>query len=545
MHFISSLPKKHWIYITLLWLLVGIAYFNSIHNELVSDDIFAIKDSEKLLATPEYFLQIPRFMARTFLYFISYQLNGISPVAYRLVNIIFHLGVVTLVYAIVPFFSKKKYLPFIVASFTAVHPVMVESVTWISGGIYAQSTFFLLLSFLFYIKNRNKYKVSRIIWSVIFYGIALSSSEKIIVYPAILFLYEYCFFSVKKNWKTIIPFLALSILWLFFLIPEVGPRMEFFKESRGAALEFYNPFLQIPNAIGGYFRLLLWPDILSIYHYDLLLSFGNIIINSILFIIFAAGIIYSFYRNKLLFFWLSFFVISLGITLNPFGLSWLVAERYAYLGMIGLYFIAGYFLSNLLEKKRYKEIGFIIYGIIILVLLIRTIQRNSDWKNTETLWTATAKASPNYVASQNNLANIYVLNGEYEKAVDAYKTAIKLNPRYSYSYYNFGYTLRMVKRHSEAIPMLETAIKLNPNYWQSYEQLGGIYFELGKFAESELYVRRAIDFAPNVSMLWAQLGTIEMKKGNTAGATEAFKKALALDPKNSVAYKSLQELTPP
>lgn len=540
---ISSWIKKNWIYIAVLWVLVAIVYFNSIHNELVSDDIVAIKDSEKLLATPGYFLQMPRFMARTFLYFISYQLNGISPMAYRLVNILFHLGVVTLVYAIVPYFSKKKYLPFIVASFTAVHPLMVESVTWISGGIYAQSAFFLLLSFLFYIKNRNEYKVSRIVWSVIFYGIALSTSEKIIVYPAILFLYEYCFFSVKKNWKTIIPFLALSILWLFFLIPEVGPRLEFFKESRGAGLEFYNPFLQIPNAVGGYIHLLIWPDILSIYHYDLLLSFGNIIINSILFIVFTAGLIYSFKKNKLLFFWMAFFVISLGITLNPFGLSWLVAERYAYLGMIGLYFIVGYFLSVLFEKKRYKETGFIIYGIIILLLSIRTILRNADWKNTETLWTATAKASPNYVASQNNLANIYVLNGEYEKAVKAYHTAIKLNPRYSYSYYNLGYTLRMLKRHNEAIPVLEAAIKLNPNYWQSYEQLGGVYFELGKFGESELYIRRALQLQPNVSMLWAQLGTLEEKKGNTTEAIEDYKKALMIDPKNSVAYKSLQELT--
>jgi tetratricopeptide (TPR) repeat protein len=539
---ISSWIKKNWIYIAILWVLVAIVYFNSIHNELVSDDIAAIKDSEKLLATPGYFLQFPRFITRSFLYYLSYQLNGTSPVVYHLINILFHLGTVSLIYTIVPYFSKKKYLPFIVASFAAVHPIMVESVTWISGGIYAQSAFFLLLSFLLYIRNHIKYKKSQAIWAVILFVCALSSSEKVIIYPALLFLYEYCFFSVQKNWKKIIPYFLVCIVWLFFLIPEVGPRMEAFKQSRGAALEFYNPFLQIPNAVGGYIRLLIWPDILSIYHYDLLLSFGNIIINSILFIIFIIGIIYSFKKNKLIFFWLSFFVISLGVTLNPFGLSWIVAERYAYLGMIGLYFIIGYYLTNLFEKKRYKETGYIVFGIIILILSIRTIFRNSDWRNTETLWTATAKASPNYVASQNNLANIYVLNGEYDKAVVAYKTAITLNPRYSYSYYNLGYTLRMLKRHNEAIPALETAIKLNPSYWQSYEQLGGVYFELGKFGESELYIRRALQLQPNASMLWAQLGTLEQNKGNTSEAITDFKKALMIDPKNSVAYQSLQKL---
>lgn len=545
MHFlkeISSWFTQHWKYLLILWILVCIAYFNSLHNELVIDDIFAIKEQEKLLATPAYFLQTPRSVVRSFFYVISYQLHGTSPVIYRLINIFFHLGVVTLVYSIVPYFSKKKLLPFIVAAFTAVHPVMVESVSWISGGVYAQSVFFLLLSFLLFLRNHSHFKVSRIIWSIIFYILALSSSEKIIIYPIILLLYEFCFFSIKKNWKSSIPYFAVSFLWLLVLIPDVGPRLEFFKESRGAALEFYNPFLQIPNAIGGYIRLLIWPDILSIYQYDLLLAFGNILINAVLFILFAAGVIYSFYKNKLIFFWLCFFVISLGVTLNPFGLSWLVAERYGYLGMIGLYFIAGYFLSILFERKDYKNAGYIIFGILIVVMLWRTILRNADWKNTETLWTATAKASPNYVASQNNLANIYVLNGEYEKAVEAYKTAIKLNPQYSFSYYNLGYTLRMLKRYEEAIPILETAIKLNPNYWQSYEQLGGVYYELGKFGESELYIRRAIEISPNVSMLWAQLGTLELRKGNIVFAKESFEKALVIDPKNSIAQNELKKI---
>ncbi len=560
--------KKNWIYVAVLWLLVGIAYSNSLHNELVSDDIFAIKESEKLLASPDYLFQTPRFISRTILYSLAYKLNGISPVIYRLFNIFFHLGVVTLVYAIVPFFSKKKYLPFIVAAFTAVHPVMVESVTWISGGIYAQSAFFLLLAFLLYIRNHHlqsfwqakarpesnhyldsgqarvtKFIISsKLIWSIIFFILALSTSEKVIVYPIILGLYEFSFYSLKKEWRKIIPLLVISIFWMTLLIPEISPRLEFFKANRGVAIEFYNPLFQIPNAIGGYLRLLIWPDILSIYHYDLLLSFGNIIINLFLFLIFIAGIIYGFYKNKLIFFWLAFFVVSLGVTLNPFGLSWLVAERYSYLGMIGLYFIAGYLLCILFEKKKSKIIGFFVFSILIVAMSFRTILRNADWKNSETLWTATAKASPNYVASQNNLANIYVLNGEYVKAVEAYQTAIKLNPKYSYSYYNLGYTLRMLKRHNEAIPMLKTAIKLNPNYWQSYEQLGGVYFELGKFGESELYVRRAIELAPNVSMLWAQLGTLELRKGNTENAKVAFEKAIVLDPKNVVAQNELKKL---
>ena len=157
------------------------------------------------------------------------------------------------------------------------------------------------------------------------------------------------------------------------------------------------------------------------------------------------------------------------------------------------------FFSFLIANKRFNRLGWIVFSIVIASLFIRTFIRNKDWKSSETLWLATAKASPNYVASQVNAANIYVLKGEYGKAVAMYKKAIELSPNYSYSYYNLGYTLRLMKRRREAIPILNKALQLNPTYWQSYEQFGAIYFEIGDFVNSENYVRKAILLAPKQS----------------------------------------------
>src|SRR3989344_4410847 len=568
--------KKNYLFLGLLVSLVLLSYLPSLFSGFVSDDINAIVESESLLKHASYIIANPKFIVRSALFYFAYQLGGVNPAFFRSINIIFHIGVVILAYLIIPHFSKKRYLAFFVAALTAVHPVMIESVTWISGGIYTQAAFFLLLSLFLYIKNREqlisksfwqpavsagrpesdpgqarlaeatakraRMTISRLILSLIFYILALSSSEKTIVFPAILILYEYCFFSLNKNWKKIVPFALISIFWIFLLIPFISPRLEYFKTTRGAGLEPMNPFFAIPQAIGAYLQLFIWPQNLSHYHYDIIFSFGNIVLNFILFFCFICGLVFSFIKNRLLFFFLSFFIIGLGITLNSLGFSWLVAERYVYLPSIGLYFIVGYAFSVLISKKHFNLFGWIVFSIIIVSLFLRTVIRNKDWQNSETLWLATAKASPNYVASQNNAANIYVLNGEYENAIEAYKKAIELNPNYSYSYYNLGYTLRLMKRHHEAIPVLKKAISLNPTYWQSYEQLGGIYFELGDFDRSEVYVRKAIALAPKQSMLYAQLGTLLLKKEDLVGAKTAFEKALEIDPQNEVAKEELGKI---
>ncbi len=534
--------QKNYLFLGLLICLVLLSYIPSLFSGFVSDDIHAIVESEGALKHPSYILMIPHFMIRLALYFVAYKLGGLNPAVFRSINIFFHIGVVILVYLIAPYFSKKKHLPLIVAAITAVHPLMIESVTWISGGIYAQSAFFLLLSFLIYIKNHANFKKSKSILSLFFYILALSSSEKVIVFPLILILYEYCFYSLKNNWEKIIPFGLISFFWVLILIPYVGPRMEYFQTTRGAGLQPVNPFFQIPVVIGAYLQLFFWPQNLSHYHYDIIFSFGNMALNFILFTVFIFGLIYTFIKNRLVFFFLCFFVVGLGITLNSLGISWPVAERYVYLPSIGLYFITGYFFSYLIEKKNFDRVSWISFAIIVISLFIRTVIRNQDWKNSETLWLATAKASPNYVASQNNAANIYVIKGDYEKAVTAYKKAIELNPNYPYTYYNLGYTLRLMKRHHEAVLFLNKSIQLDPKYWKSYEQLGGIFFELGDFENSELNVKKAIALAPDNSMLYAKLGTLRLLKEDKNGAIAAFEKALELDPKNEVARKKLDEL---
>jgi len=133
----------------------------------------------------------------------------------------------------------------------------------------------------------------------------------------ILALYEISFGSFKENWKRMSPFIVICITWIFIYLGKIGERveslrMEHYQQSGG----LINPLLQVPIAIASYLKLIFWPRKLTLYHTEMSFSAGQYALCLLTFILLAGAIIYSCKKNKVIFFWLSFFII----TLLPFTL---------------------------------------------------------------------------------------------------------------------------------------------------------------------------------------------------------------------------------
>ncbi len=535
----------HWINLLVLFFLIIIAYINAFHAELVSDDITAIRDQEKILKTPQYFLNMPTFIPRTILYYIAYQIGGLNPFWYRIWNILFHIGVVWSIYALIPFFTKRQLLPFMIAALAAVHPMMIESVTWISGGIYAQSVFFLLISFILYLVNEKRNSIKFSIASMAFFVLALSCSEKTIIFPVILLFYEFTFHKLGKTWKKVIPYFVIAVIWVIILIPRITPRISYLQRTYGAenAAKTYNPFVQVPVAITSYLQLFAWPDKLTLYHSEFKIRTQEYLIMLGFFLSYLAIWGYMFFKNRTIFFWMGFFMIALAPTLNPFGLSWLVAERYSYLGSIGLYFVVAYLINKLAENKTYKAVGYIIFVLLIITLTIRTLMRNAEWKNVDTLWVATGRTSPSDPKTHNNLGDMYARHGDYKNAEKEFKTAIALNSSYAAAYHNLANTYKLMGNDAEAIKFYEQAATIDPTIWQSYENIGSIYFKAGNFPKAIEYIDKAYRVDKNNPNVVADFGVIYLNMGDREKAKEWFARALKIDPENKVAQAGYAEVT--
>ena len=192
-------------YFLLLVGLVFVCYINALGNEFVSDDRALVLNMP--IWDMNTILSKPYPLIRQFLYLTIYKISGLNPIMFRLPNIIFHVGVVLLIYAILSIMQKPK-IGILAAALFAVHPILVESVTWISAGIHAQYSFFFLLSFLFFIQSRNN--PGKYVASLVFYILALLSSEKAVVLALSFLFFELAFGNLIKSWKRIIPYFILS-----------------------------------------------------------------------------------------------------------------------------------------------------------------------------------------------------------------------------------------------------------------------------------------------------------------------------------------------
>lgn len=517
-------------YLLLLLGLVFLCYVNALGNNFVSDDRglvlnMPIWDTSTILSNPYPLI-------RQFLYLAVYKIGGLNPALFRLSNIIFHAGVVILIYTILCIMQKPK-IGILAAALFAVHPILVESVTWITAGAHVQYSFFFLLSLLFYILSKNN--TPKYIASLIFYVFALLSSEKAVVLAAVFPLFEFSFGSFMRNWKRIVPYFILSGFWVLLYLRLFTLRAGFFEGQQLIDPAIVNPLFQVPIAISSYLQLFFWPNELTIYHTELSFTLFEYIVRTVFLIVFFGAIAYCFKRNRFIFFWFTFFLVTLLPTINPFVHAWIVAERYVYLGTVGIVVSVAMIFVKLGKNVKFKRGVYIVFSLIIFSFTIRTIARNIDWKNEDNLWLAAARTSPSSAQNHNNLGDYYGRHGDLENSVREFKRAIELKPNYADAYHNLGNAYRDMRQFENAIKSYEKALSIEPRLWQSYQNIAAIYYSQKSFDRAIDYLQKGITANPQNPNLFVVLSIVYFKQGEKSKAVESITTALKIDPKNNFA----------
>ncbi len=521
---LKTFLKKNYFFLIFLSLAVFLVYANSINNEFLSDDIAGILNNKDLDNFSTIFSSPSRAL-RFFQPLVSFTINAIfgkNPAAFRLVNISFHLGVVLTVFAII-YFLFDQITAFLAACLIAVHPIFIESIVWISGGGYAMYSLFIMLSILFFIFTL---KDKRFIYlSVASLFLSLTISEKAVIFLLIMLTFIISYEIKFREWKKLAIVASPALVFALIFLAKVPERIQWLQTEHYQKGKMLNPLIQIPVALSTYLELLFWPKNLTLYQSETRYNQGEFLVRVLILTAFLGLIAYTYKKNRRLFFWLSFFIIALLPALTPFGISWVVAERYVYLGAIGILVAFAIGFKKLINHSKLKPYAFTLFSLIIIALSARTIRRNIDWKNQDNLWLAAAKTSPSSHQNHNNLGDYYGRQGDFEKAIEEFKIAIELNPGYADAYHNLANIYWQMKELDQAIENYQKASELNPKLWQSHQNLAAIYFSQEKLELARQEMEKAIQIDPQNSNLYNNLGNVYLKMGSQPKAKEMFQKA--------------------
>lgn len=524
----------------LLFILILLTYANSFNNDFLSDDIAEIANNPNIGNLHYAITSHPFSFIRLIFYWLAFQIGNLNPFLFRSINIFFHTGSVFLIFALFSLLYSRR-LAFFVAALFAVHPAISEAIVWISGGSYPQYSFFFLFAFVFYIlskKNKAYYWLALFSFLFSFMSHGAMPQALFLIFP----LWELLYGNLRKNWVKAIPFFLISMFFLiltFIQLPERETTLQTVHYQQTGGVD--NPFEIIPTAITSYLELTFFPNALTLYHSEL--SFGPVqfILRFLITLGLLAGIIFGFKKNRFICFWLSFFLLALAPSLTPFRLNWIVAERYLYLPIVGILAIVGLGFEKLAGSKKFKQISYILFVTVIILLSVRTIFRNIDWASQDNLWVAAGKTSPSSPTNHNNLGDYYGRHGDKQSALREFQTAIALKSNYGDAYHNLANTYMELGQPDKALENYQNALKFNPNLWQSYQNIAAIYFQQKKYDLAIENMQKAISITPRNLNIRANLGIVYLIMGQKDKAKEIFITVLSIDPNNQTANQGLVE----
>ena len=558
---------KH-LAISILILLTFLSYSPSLKNYFVWDDVFFIAQNnyiKDLSFLPQYFYSAKTYSSRpnyyiyrplrTLTFALEYKIWGLNAFGFHLTNILLHILNVLMAYFLVSRLASSRRLGFITALIFSLHPVQTEAVAWIKGRADLLFTFFFLIGFLAFLKKKEEEKNNPWLMAAIYISFLLALLSKVmaITFPLILILYIislekrrelFPLKALEKDKSLFISLFLISTAFLFLRHSVIGSIGQGGSYPGGRG---YYTFLTMLRVFPNYFRIIIYPFNLIADYSGLKVSrsiFEKEVLASFLFYLAVIYILAaSWKKNRLIFFGLFFFFITLLPVSNIIPTMQFMAERFLYLPCLGIFLILAFFIKKgSFSLTSRKLLLWAVVSFYILNLIPLTVERSRVWRNEVTLWEETFNTAPKSSRIIENLAFAYLNSGRSAEAVPLLEKFLpKTKKRYKILDY-LGEAYYRQNKFKEAHYYFEEAIREKNDFAKAYAHLGILWGNKKKYELSKKYLEKAIELepdSPDSSYYYNYLGLTFKNSGQEEKSKEMFEKALLRNPDNIEALKNL------
>ncbi len=545
-NFFNRLTVKKGI---LIIIIVGvIVFFNSFFNGFVWDDqdeivnntlITSLKSIPQIFSGSTFFDTSSKTFSGTYyrpvmtLYFtVIGSIFGIHPFPFHIFQVMIHIINSCLIFLLFKKFFRQKLSLFLSLIFL-IHPVNVEAISYISA---SQEVLFLLFGLLALFSMLRWYKTS---FSIVVTGalllLSLLAKETGIAFLIMVPLYVYFFIQSRiKRYISLSIVIFFLFLWLRINIGNV--HFTHFQTFPMYRLNVWQRLINIPEIVSFYIKNTLFPKDLAIgWNWTITtMSFSNFFLPLLLTLVGIFLVIFLGYslkatkRFKVYLFFLVWTVIGLLIHLQLYPLDMTVADRWLYFPLVGFLGLIALFIESLKIKLQS------IYVILICVLIItalgtRTVIRNSNWKDSLTLYSHDIQVSKESYSLENGLATQLYYSGNTTLAKKHFLRSIELNPYSEMTLENIALLLEHEGEHEEAIYYYLQSIKQGGSP-QSYERLSTLLLTTGATENALSILQKAVLLYPQDAQLWLLLGLSEYKLGYRNNAINHVAKSYQLFP---------------
>ena len=594
--------QRDWLWAFLLIALVFISYAQAFNADFIWDDESHLTRNPCIVGplglkevwTSARAVYYPLVLTT---FWTVHKFVGLSPWPYHLLNVLLHAGSAVLLWRILRQLNVRG--AWLGAALWALHPVMVQSVAWITELKNTQSCLFYVLSIFYFLKWDDRRRIRRksqnqdaadqggavsrpsgrgledghslilfgLSWS--FFTLATLSKPSVVMLPVILALCVW-WRTGRIRWRdvaTLAPFVLISALASVWTIFE----QKFHAGAIGAewAQTWPERLVITGRAIWFYLAKLAWPHPLIFIYPRWEINSSQLITYLPLLAALAGLLALWLIRTKWScagFFAAAYYVVSLFPVLGFFSIYFFrysfVSDHFQYLASMGPLALAGAGivtgcsrfaasrrLSALPSTSRHPPrrassalattplVG--ICGVLLLVLVFLTWRQTAVYHNLVTLYTATLTKNPGCWMAHYNLGIALNDQGDTNGAIAHYRQAVELRPSYGEAHYNLGRLLVQKGQLQEAITHYVKALDINPADAEAHNNLGATLFASGRVDEAITHYRKALAIQPDYADASCNLASALLSRGDLDGAIAYYSACLRVSPNQAEAQYNL------
>lgn len=497
------------IFIPFLFILIWLFLYPALYGPLTNWDDNQLVINNITLGQP-LMNALTEMFSRTYLghynplviftFWLNYQIGGVNPFGYKLVNLILHTVNCGVLFVLLQVWGVRPFLAFLLATLFALHPQRIEAIAWVTERKTVLSSFFFFLSLLFYsLAQSPSWKSPSVIWSWIFFVLGCLSKAAAPTFFLLLFLIDW----IKgRCWSrpllvAKIPFLVVCVIFAYVAVSAASrdgategaaQRMGLNLLTAIHGLWFYPEKLVVPLWLASYYPPITMPNGISSFTWArIALGLGT-----------SVGIGYLILRRPsrpLAFAALWYLFLFLPVSqLLPAGTA-SAADRYTYLFHPGVLGGLGLALQSLKFSRLRKITIHGLLAVFIAVCASLSVSLIPKWYSIDRLWSHNIRYYPSSLAFTQRATEHFRRNRS-EAAEEDLGSALAIQPDYAYALSNLGLLRIKSGDLEEAARLLSMAMTALPPKYDMLVTAASLARDLGAFEETQILAIKARDLDP-------------------------------------------------